>query len=38
MGAVNLAQPRPMGGFVSFIEAYVWYMNNEVKYLYRLAA
>ena len=26
------------GGFASFLEAYVWYTNNEIKYLYRTAA
>lgn len=26
------------GGFASFLEAYVWYANNEIKYLYRPAA
>ena len=25
-------------GFASFLEAYVWYTNNEIKYLYRTAA
>lgn len=26
------------GGFTSFLEAYVWYTNNEIKYLYRRAS
>ena len=26
------------GGFASFLEAYVWYTNDEIKYLYRPAA
>ena len=26
------------GGFASFLEAYVWYTNDELKYLYRQAA
>jgi len=26
------------GGFASFLEAYVWYTNGEIKYLYRPAA
>ena len=26
------------GGFASFLEAYVWYTNNEIKCLYRPAA
>ena len=26
------------GGFASFLEAYVWYTNEEIKYLYRHAA
>ena len=25
-------------GFASFLEAYVWYTNDELKYLYRQAA
>ena len=26
------------GGFASFLEAYVWYTNDEIKYLYRRAS
>lgn len=26
------------GGFASFLEAYVWYTNDELKYLYRQAS
>ena len=26
------------GGFASFVAAYVWYVNDELKYLYRQAS
>ena len=26
------------GGFASFLEAYVWYTNRELKHLYRRTA